>query len=189
MREFLKVVGKTNCLMSCVCGTYFEIIQFRTVTSMRDMGIMEGAQQRAMMEKRPQPMKRGWESWDCSAWGRESSEISSVCTYTEEEGAARTEPDTFQWCLVWGQEPMGTKWNMGGNIWTPGTTFYCASGSVFAQVAQRGGWISILDSIEKLFAQGTGWCCSKWPCLSRDLDRMEEISSNLRHSMILWVYC
>jgi len=41
MRELLKVVGKKNSLMSCVCRTYFEIKQFRAGTSMRDTGIME----------------------------------------------------------------------------------------------------------------------------------------------------
>lgn len=116
MRELLKVVGKKNCLMSCVCRTYFEIKQFRAVTSMRDTGIMEGVKQRAMMRKGLQPLRRGWESCDSSAWRRESSEISSLCTSTKEQGAVWTEPDTFQWCLVRGQEPMDTKWNTGGDI-------------------------------------------------------------------------
>ena len=66
----------------------------------------------------------GWESWDCLAWRRQGSkEVSSVYVNTWREGAKRTEPGSFQWCPVTGQEAMGTNWKTEGSIWTSGNTF------------------------------------------------------------------
>lgn len=39
---------------------------------------------------------------------------------TWRKGTKKMEPRCFWWCLVTGQETMGTNWNTGGAVWTSG---------------------------------------------------------------------
>ena len=118
-------------------------------------------------------MRRGWESWDFSAWRRESSEgISSTCTNTWRKSAQTGGAGSFQWCPVTGPEAMGTSWNIGGSLWISGNTFLLW------------GWLSTGTGCPERFWSLLPWGYSKaiwirswatgsrWPCLSRRLDQM-----------------
>jgi len=75
--------------------------------------------QRWWRDKGISPMRKGWRSWDCSAWRTEGSGgIPSRYTNNWREDVKRTEPGPFQWCSVTGGEAMGTNWNTGGSVWT-----------------------------------------------------------------------
>lgn len=59
---------------------------------------------------------------DCSAWRMENSGRSYQCLNNWREGAKRTDPGSFQWCSVPGQEATGTNWKTEGSLQPSGST-------------------------------------------------------------------
>ena len=80
---------------------------------------------------------------------------SHQCVNTWREGATRREPASFWWCPVTDQRqwPQGETWEL---LYEHQETLYCEGGWVLAQVAQRGGGVSILGDIQKSSGYGPG---------------------------------
>lgn len=77
------------------------------------------------------------------------------------EVVKKTEPGSFQCCLVRGPEAVITNWNMGGSVPISGNTFfYCESDWAVAQVDQGGCGVFILGDIKK-----TSWYVPQQPAL------------------------
>lgn len=57
-----------------------------------------------------------------------------------QEGAKRTEPGYFQWCIASVQEAMGTNWSTVGFFWTSGNTFFIARVTKHWCSLPRCGW-------------------------------------------------
>lgn len=91
--------------------------------------------------------KEGWQRWlepgTTLLWEEtdieeEESGISSMLTNTRRNSAKKIEQGSFQWCPVTGQEAVvGTNWNTGGSLCTPGNYFFYCKYWALAQVAQR----------------------------------------------------
>jgi len=134
----------------------------------RDINTLERVQQRATkMKKRWSTclMRRGWESWGCSAWRREGPRGSYKCLQIlTRKGAVQMRPGFFQWTkghrhkLVERRVPLSTRKH-----------FFC-------------GWVTehwyklpkeVVDSPPWRSSEGTwtwAWAaCSGCPCWSRGL--------------------
>lgn len=62
-------------------------------------------------------MRKGLESWACSAWRREDwKEVLLICTSISREAIHRMGPDFFLWCLATGYESMGLNWNTASSV-------------------------------------------------------------------------
>ena len=92
-------------------------------------------------------MRKGWESWDCSAWSRESSGAPIMYRNTWREDANRMERGTYwqdqrQWAQTECQERL----------------FYCPDDLALAQVVQRACEVCILGDVQKTWDTVLGKC-------------------------------
>lgn len=93
----------------------------------------------------------------------------------------------FRWCPVTEKEPVGTKWNTGGSIWTSGNTSllwgWLGAGAGCREVVQSASG-KVLETCLGTALAG----CSSWPCLSRGVGlwtrRTLEVPPNLSDSVI-----
>lgn len=81
------------------------------------------------------------------AW-RRSRRIFLMDIYFWRKGANRTEPGSFQCCLVTAPELMGTNWSTEYSIRTSGNTFHCEGDWTLPQVAQEVCGVSILGKFK-----------------------------------------
>lgn len=100
-------------------------------------------------------------------------EILSMSINTRKEGARGTEPSSFQWWPVPGQEAIGTNQRAQEFAWT---LPYCAGDRAPQNVAQRGCRASILGDIQKLSGHGSGQVALSDPAWE-GLDQMTSRSS------------
>ena len=118
-------------------------------------------------------------------WG--TYDLLSMYINTWRAGAKRTKPDSSQWCLVTGPEAMGTKWKIGGSLWT--------SGNALLTVRLTKHWHrlprKVVESLSlKVFkaiwtrSWGTG---SRWPC-SSSRDGPDVLQTSLPTSTCLWFW-
>ena len=129
------------------------------------------------------PVRRGWESWDCSAWRRGVlRRISSVSMNTWREGAMRTKPGSCQWRPVPGQEAVDTKWNTGGSLWTPENTSVLCTGSGCPESL----WGLLPRDLHKSPGHGPGHPALGVPAGEEAGTDGPRGPANLNRSMILW---
>lgn len=83
-------------------------------------------------------MRKGWESWHCSAWrGEDWGGVLSVLINTKSAGIKWMGPGSFQWCAVTEEGAMGTNWNTGSSIQTWGITSCPEDDRALEQAAER----------------------------------------------------
>jgi len=106
---------------------------------------------------------------------------------TWREDAKRMEPGTLQRCPVPVQTAVGTSWNTGGSLWTPGSTsVLCgqlSTGTGYPEAMESPSWRSAFKSyldvalsllLWVLLLEQRGW--TRWP---------PEVPSNLSHTVVL----
>lgn len=93
-----------------------------------------------------------------------------MCVYNWREGARKTEPGSFQWCPMTGQEAVGTHWNTRCSVWPSGNTFllvgWLSTGTGYPErlwwrsgAQQKNGLISFLSSTS-VYYWSLGQLCS-----------------------------
>lgn len=146
----------------------------------RDMEIVEWVQQRAIKDGSIWHRRRGWESWDSSAFKKRRVRENLIYVYQYLTGECK-EDRLFS--VVATQRAMGTKWHTRNAILT-WRTYLLWEWSPLEQVAQR---LSFLGDIWPLSGCGTQEPLSSWPCLSWGLGDPPSDSDFMFHPISLAV--
>lgn len=125
--------------------------------------------------------------WDCLAYREGCLGILLMYINTWNDRANRMETDSFQWCLVTGQDAEDANWHAGGSIWTSGKTFYWEVLSTDIGFPWRLWSLCPWGSSKRIWT--LSWAaCLKLPCFKMGFET-DDLQRSLVTSSILWFCC